>query len=121
MKAKEAKSAAAQEGDERAARSKYLSREEYRQALAEVERFLSFVYFRLDELKADLAVEGSHKKWADAQGPVLSLDEIDFFKSDDPILRDVHGLHVQLERVLDHLPIGPGGKLKDGERRARLH
>ena len=90
----------------------YLDRDEYREALEEVARFLSFVFFRLEELKADLAVEGSHKQWADAQGPVVMLDEIDYARSDDPILREVDALHAQLKLVLDRLPIGPTGELR---------
>ncbi|HEY3447346.1 MAG TPA: hypothetical protein VGK67_13325 [Myxococcales bacterium] len=90
--------------------AEYLQREEYREALEEVERFLSFVFFRLDELNADLAVEGAHKKWADAQGPVLFLDELDYGKSDDPVLRDLAALHVRLKGVLDRLSIGPRGE-----------
>lgn len=92
------------------AHGRYLDREAYREALEEMEELLSFVFFRLDELKADLAVEGSHKEWAQAQGSVLELDEIDFARSDDPLVRDVDALHLHLRLVLDKLPVGPARK-----------
>ena len=88
---------------------KYLARKAYREAMEELEEFLGFAFFRLDELKADLAVEGSHKKWADSQGAVLMLDKIDFGKSDDPVVRDLAALHAHLKEVYDRLPVGPSG------------
>jgi hypothetical protein len=99
MKAKEAKSAAAQEGRRAGGPEQVPLARGVPPGLAEVERFLSFVYFRLDELKADLAVEGSRKKWADAQGPGAEPGRVSTSSSrTTPSMRDVHGLHVQLER-----------------------
>jgi hypothetical protein len=107
MKPNQAKKGA--KGPERA---QYLSRPQYREAVEEAEKLLSFVFFRLDEVKADLAVEGAHKRWADAQGAVLMMDDIDFAKSADPLLRDLAELHAHLQQVLDRLPVDAHGKVR---------
>jgi hypothetical protein len=91
---------------------KYLARQPYREALQDVDEFLGFAFFRLQELKADLAIAGSHKKWAEKQGSMLFLDDLDFDQSDDPVVRDLTALHARLKEVFDRLPVDGAGKVK---------
>jgi len=84
--------------------TRYLERPRYREALQEVDNVLGDLYFELQEIIGDVAVEGSFKEWADKQGVLLQLDELDLSTSDDPVLKDLNALHEHLDQVLRRLP-----------------
>ncbi len=83
---------------------RYLRRERYRDAIAEVDSVLGDLYFELQEVIGEVAVEGSFKEWADKQGAVLMLDELDLDEADDPIVRDLVALQEHVDEVLQRLP-----------------
>lgn len=83
---------------------RYLRRERYRAAIAEVDNILGDLYFELQEVIGEVAVEGSFKEWADQQGAVLMLDELDMDEADDPIVKALVELQEHVDEVLQHLP-----------------
>ncbi|MBI5544988.1 MAG: hypothetical protein HY901_13945 [Deltaproteobacteria bacterium] len=85
--------------------ARYLARPDYQEAYSEAWDFLNFVFFRLREVTAELAIEGSHRKWADQCGCVIPIDELAFDQSDDPLVRELGRLHEQVQQLHKQLPI----------------